>query len=35
VNRVERDGGNVEVVKGKAEDLMLQENDGIGAFLRF
>jgi Bacterial archaeo-eukaryotic release factor family 10 len=35
VNRVECDKGKVEVVKGNAADLMMRENDGIGAFLRF
>jgi stalled ribosome rescue protein Dom34 len=35
VNRVERNRGKVEVVKGKAAALMVQENEGIGAFLRF
>jgi hypothetical protein len=35
VERVERNGGRIEVVKGKAADLMTQNDGGMGAFLRF
>jgi hypothetical protein len=35
VDRVERNGGRIEVVKGRAADLMTQNDGGMGAFLRF
>jgi hypothetical protein len=35
VDRVERNGGKIETVKGKAADLMTQKDGGMGAFLRF
>ncbi len=35
VDRVERNGGRIEAVKGKAANLMTQNDGGMGAFLRF
>jgi hypothetical protein len=35
VDRVERNGGKIEAVTGKAADLMTQKDGGMGAFLRF
>jgi len=35
VERVERNGGRIEAVKGKAAELMTQKDGGMGAFLRF
>jgi hypothetical protein len=35
VDRVERNGGRIEAVKGKAAELMMQNDGGMGAFLRF
>jgi hypothetical protein len=35
VDRVECNGGRIEAVKGKAAELMMQNDGGMGAFLRF